>query len=479
MSKEAKKKRGGTALLTLCLILLLNPNFNTVDILPDFIAYLILASLAARHADHTPFFAEARDGCFKLAAITGAKIPGMLVMFSNMSSGRDIVPLFALIFATLELIVLIPLISDTFSALFYIGERGNLPSTIRNFRMLGIGVSPDFLRLFTIVFVSAKAVLSVLPELCLLTFDTDTVMAQLRAIYPTTTVCSLSLVLLLGIVWATLASGYVRAIAREGGIGPAAMAIAGEEKLERLKRERGIKRKLRATSLLFISSVLIFDITFSGVNNGVNILPRFLFAIAMALISFNLFDSKKARNTLIVIGVLFGTASSVTTYFLIKFKSMHEYRDILDFDTAAADYEPVKICALIELAVFLLFMLVFASLFIRFVKSNTGVDKSSPGYGKAAMAFEKRMMKRTVIYLSFPSLIAIMKAVEVFLFGHPQLIYTDASNATVPSITASALPWFGFAIVAVCTFYVLYSYSYLTELKEEIALKYSDEYFSF
>ncbi len=474
MSKQRKKHT--TALMALCLILFFNPNFNTIDILPDFIAYLILARLAGRHADHVPYFAEIRLSCLKLAALTAIKIPAMFVMLANMSSGQDIVPLFTLIFATLELILIIPLVSYAFSAVFYIGERGNLPSAISKYKVLGIYVSPEFLRAYTRVFAVAKAVLSVIPELCLLTFDKDTSMAKMRALYPPLTVCCLLTVMLIGIVWAILSHGYVKAIARDGGIGPAAREIAGEEKLARLERERSVRRRISSVTLLFFSSILIFDITFATVNNGVNIMPRFLFALALIFISYNLFDEKAQKMAVLISGALFSIISVIKSHFLTEFKGRYEYRDLIDFEAAVEAYEPVKVWSLIEGISFLAFILAFGFALIRFVDTHTGADKSSPGYGKAAAAFARRMRMRAIIFLLFPAVIGVMKTVEVFLLANPTLIYTDAADAANPAITASAIPWFGFAIVAVCTVYVLFSYSYTTELKEEIGLKYSDEY---
>lgn len=474
---STKAKGHVTALMTFCLILLFNPNFNIIDIFPDCIAYFLLAALAGKHADHVPYFAEVRSGCLKLGVLTAIKIPAMLIMMANMSTGLDIVPLFSLIFATLELALLLPLIGDTFSAVFYVGERGNLPSTIREYKILFIiKISPDFLRTFTKLFVILKAALSFIPELCHLTFDTDTVMAKLRAIYPGATVISLFVVLLTGVVWLILAHGYVRAIGREGGIASAAREIAGEEKLARLERERTVRRKMNSVSLLFYSSVLVFDITFSGVNNGVNILPRFLFAIAICIISYNLFDSKVHKRSILALTVLFAAVSIVRGYMLTEFKEKYEYRDLLDFKSAEVMYEPVVLWSVIECVVFLAFITVFAVALIKFVASHTGTDENSPGYGRGSLLFAKRMRRRTIIFTAFPALIAIMKAIEVFLLGKPQLIYTEINDGVSSAITASSIPWFGFAIVAVSTVFILYSYSYLTELKEEIGIKYSDEY---
>ena len=49
------------ALSVLCLVFLLVPNFNIIDVLPDFVAYLILARFFGRYADYAPYFAEARE----------------------------------------------------------------------------------------------------------------------------------------------------------------------------------------------------------------------------------------------------------------------------------------------------------------------------------------------------------------------------------------------------------------------------------
>ena len=61
MNKEADKKQKSIyKTVIFSLIFLFNPNISVIDILPDFIAYFLLARAFLYAADRAPHFEEAR-----------------------------------------------------------------------------------------------------------------------------------------------------------------------------------------------------------------------------------------------------------------------------------------------------------------------------------------------------------------------------------------------------------------------------------
>ena len=197
--KHLFTKKHYTAIL-FSLLLLSNPNFHTVDILPDFIGYFLMAGAIGHAADIAPYFSEMRTWLNRLGVITLVKLPATLVMYSNMHTGRDIVPLFTLSFAILELICLLALISNTYSGLSYLGQRSDVNSLISPIKVFGIKVTTNGIKGFTTLFVVVKAVLNTLPTICLLTY-TDANMARLaQTVYGPFELISIATVLLLGIV---------------------------------------------------------------------------------------------------------------------------------------------------------------------------------------------------------------------------------------------------------------------------------------
>ena len=66
--------------ITAVLIFLLNPNVHTIDVLPDFVAYIICAHMLRYAKDRAPYFEEARAGFIKLAIVSALKIPAYFVI---------------------------------------------------------------------------------------------------------------------------------------------------------------------------------------------------------------------------------------------------------------------------------------------------------------------------------------------------------------------------------------------------------------
>ena len=157
-------------LVILALIFLFNPNVNLIDVLPDCIAYILLILVIGAYAETVPYLAECKGAGIKLALVTLIKIPAFSVMSSNMASGKDIVPLFTLVFAVLEMILLYSMLDNGFKALEYIGERTDCASVITPFALKnGKAFTPEALKILTLIFFMAKGILSVIPELFLLT----------------------------------------------------------------------------------------------------------------------------------------------------------------------------------------------------------------------------------------------------------------------------------------------------------------------
>ena len=110
-------------LIVVALIFLFNPNANLIDVLPDIASYVLLIVAIGNLTETVPYLAECKGALVKLSLVALVKIPAFTVMYSNMSFGKDIVPLFTLVFVTLELILLYSAVSNAYNALSYLGER--------------------------------------------------------------------------------------------------------------------------------------------------------------------------------------------------------------------------------------------------------------------------------------------------------------------------------------------------------------------
>ena len=172
-------------LIALSLILLFNPSANIIDILPDCIAYVLLILAISGVHETVPYLKEARDAMVKLALLTSIKIPALAIMYANMGSGKDIVPLFTLVFVTLELVLLYSLVSNAYLALSYLGERTDCRSVREAFTISRARkYTPEKLRFLTYIFFLARGVLNVIPEIFLLTPEDASLRKKLSEAYP-------------------------------------------------------------------------------------------------------------------------------------------------------------------------------------------------------------------------------------------------------------------------------------------------------
>ena len=458
-------------ILFVILLCLTTPTYNTVDILPDFIAYLLLASVVGKYKDYAPYFAEAHSALLKLSLVSLIKIPMMMIMFANMSTGRDIVPLFTLSFAVIELVLLIPAIKDGFSAVFYVGERGGCDAALVGIKLIGSPIRPEAIEGFTVVFAFVKAVFNVVPEFCLLTADTATT-AMLMRLYPTLVIISLLSVLVLGIFYSVVAWKYFGGIIKSGNFGECVRAIAGDERIARVKSEADIRRAIAMMTVLFAASFLTFDVAFSEINHGNNLLPRAIFVIVVWLVGTVIFEKRWEKLTLSLGALLYTAASLINANHLAVFLGAHTYRDLLDFPSAREDYIPCEIWSVIELVAFTFFTVIFLIGFLRFLRNKTVFVGEGEELSRRAKEAKARITLRGIIFVLLPLLINILKTVNVFILANVELIYsTDAAV-----IVTSAAPWFSALIFTVCVVYIFYSHSFTGEIKEEIRLKYADEH---
>ncbi len=479
---KAKGYAVPTLLLFICVFTLFNPNYNTIDIFPDFIGYLILTLIAMKYERLVPYFSEAKSALSKLLIITAAKLPAMLIMLSWMRSGRDIVPLFAFVFATLELIFLLPAIDSIFSAIYYVGERNADDRMLRPFKVLGISMTPLGLRSFTKLFAISKAALSVLPELCLLTFENATVTLRLREIYPILAIICLCAVLLIGLVWAIACFRYVLGIIK-GGFHESALSVAAysapaeseEEKNRRISEERVVRGKLFSLSLFFFATLFTFDLTFSEFNYGVNIIPHSIFALIVLIIGLRLFSSRKIKISLGAVSLGYVISSLVTQKTALDFFSVYSYLDLLDFSPAMDSYIPYEIAAAVELFFFAALIALFTVGFYRFICENIGLLPEGDALARQSRELRRSFTVKGIIMSVIPLLLLMLKTLSIILKADVQLIYFDTANTTMPAIAASPTPWLDPLIFALGICYVIFAYLYIADLKGEVKLKYSNE----
>ena len=158
-------------LLCLSFLFLFNPNLIVVDLLPDFIGYLLLCAALVRLSDLNGTIEEAVSGFKKMTLIDGAKWIAIVWIFgiSEVDEQTSSMLLWSTVFCILELIFAIPAFSKLFSGLSALGDFHENTSihgskVKRNGKRKRVNYTDSAKRL-TVLLVCAKAILAFLPEL--------------------------------------------------------------------------------------------------------------------------------------------------------------------------------------------------------------------------------------------------------------------------------------------------------------------------
>ena len=133
MKTTLKDSKGFNRLLVFSFVMLFNANINILDILPDFIAWFILAKLFERAADSAAYFEEARSAFLKLGWVSLMKIPALVIVLlikGKNTLDNDVFALASFTFGVVEAILSVIAVRYIFEALFHLGERTDFKATL-------------------------------------------------------------------------------------------------------------------------------------------------------------------------------------------------------------------------------------------------------------------------------------------------------------------------------------------------------------
>ena len=473
---EMKHPAHTYGLILFALITLFNPNINVVDVLPDFIGFFILARLFGRGSDIAPHFEEAAVASRRAAILSLCKIPALFVIGvarGQNTMDNDIIVLMAVLFAALEIIFYISAAKNIFAALFYLGERTDASSLIRNDKEM----CSDSLASLSYLLIILKAVAYALPETLRLTRMADigssTIYITGSKYYPYALITGLALTLTVGIAWLIRATKYLKGVKREGKFYTALYSLITSDMIAEHEMRVKKRRSVRACTLFVAGAVLFINLTFSNFEN-INIIPPFAALILISL-SVLYFVSRsglhgKYRHLLITSctgAVIFSALSYV---FEIIFVYKYGYDDLLyEANTEArAAYDTVFTFSVFEflftLAIFVLFFFIMKG----YIRNNLGTHPDSQNYRITDQIYHENLIFRTKRLAVIASVAAFIRLVESFLSGRVMMVLTDSLISSSTSLITSVAPWMGLIVTAANLVFILYSLYYFSNIKDEI-----------
>jgi len=482
---ESTDNKNGSRLLLLALIFLANPNINVIDILPDFVAYFIIAISLGYASDRSPYFAEARADFFKLCIVSLAKIPAlfiqMLVRSGNVGD-NDVGALFAFTFGVIEIIITVSAINNLFNALFYLGQRSYACPTLARFSLSKKNPdkksSPEALRAFAIVFVALKCAAYSLPELLLLSKSVSVgqlgTYFNVAKFYPYIVVIATPTVFILGIIHAKRFYRYITMLTQGGKFRTAVDSMVDEAGRLEIKKKDMLRSMKHALTVFIVASFFTLEIRFSNFNS-VNLFPRFVFALIMIYALVRLSPFTKSTKPAISVATIHAVAALLLSLLEVSFFDSYGYSSLASSNEARAEFLKVVIGSAIEFVLFSL-LIVFSAMLVKdFIANHTGISRASNLYSKIDEEQHGVLTRKVVIWSIFGITSAATRLLNVifrYFSTNVEVTVDNGTYITTSTITQSAIPWFGAAVFLVSAVFVGYTFSLFMLLRDDAEHKY-------
>ena len=328
---QQQKRRQGILPITLALIFLLNPNVHVIDVLPDFVAYIIFAHMLRYAKDRAPYFEEARAGFIKLAIISFFKIPAYFVItFARAGNVHDydIRTLFAFAFGIAELCFSLSVIASLYSALVYLGERSKSGTLIKPYPIgkRGRVGTIDGLRYLTTAFIIVKCAGYALPELLVLTntVSVGEIAFNWAKYYPYSIVILLPLIFIFGVFWANRCRAFARAVTEADDFKASLDSLFDEEGLKELNHRLWLTSLKTALTVMLVATFFTVEIAFDNFK-GVNLLPPFIFGIIMTVGAYRVSRFSRGGRAVLTMGGIYSISALLHYIFKTSFLINYGY----------------------------------------------------------------------------------------------------------------------------------------------------------
>lgn len=356
---------------------LFNPNIMLLDILPDFIGYLLLLTAFSSLAEILPHFDSAVSGFRRMTLVTLLRYPAFYLMswvYFNETSERPIVPLLCLSFGALELIFAIPAFRALFTGMEYAAARSDCPGLLylpqkaaapsaaggKKKKRKKKLISLSRLSALTTVMLIVKAAAELLPELTFLT-SSDSLgyitSHSLNILHyrPYFLVFAGGISLLSGVIWLCRYLSYFRAVSKnQTFLSYLSVGIAEQHRISpESQRDRIF---LRASVLLIAGFALQIDLF----SNARSILPDFLGILLLLIGSAELTKAAPRNRAVPVSGSIAAGISLLATVSNLIFLHHYDYEAVGRIASAGQPFLLVLAATLAEQAALLIF-LVFLS----------------------------------------------------------------------------------------------------------------------
>lgn len=465
-------------MLMLCasFIFFFNPNVIVIDILPDFIGYMLLCGALLKLSDFNDTVGEAVGGFKKMILVDGAKWLAVMWIFgiSSPDERTSSMLLWSFVFCVLEMIFAVPAFLKLFSGLSELGDV--LENSAIHGRKTGNRKSyTERVSRFTVIFVSIKAFGAFLPELAdfgnvarrmrelgNMLYDPNKVFVNIYDFIGLLRGFAFIFTLVFGIVWLVKIMSYFKRVRKDSVFASGLSALYAE----RVSSKIGIFINRYVKTGFFILGAGIF-LTLDLRLENINAIPDFLGGIF--ILAFALYMGKRAianKWAITVMSAAYFFATCFSSYAENHFYSNYSFSAVLRDEEAASAYWTMVGAIAFSGILLIIFGFLLSMLLKQIIAEHTGYVFGSLKNTEA----EKRQIKeaQSEIYRPFVfSLVALVLYVATDILNSFQAYcyaYFKADFGYFAAInTAVGIVFFALTIKA------------LGEIKDAVQIKYALE----
>ena len=407
-------------LVAFALAFIFNPNIAIIDPLPDFIGYVLLTFALNRLSVLNETLGEAKIAFDKMIMVDLGKLFAIIFIFGidAMSERTTSILLWCFVFAVLEGIFLIPAFIKLFKGISELGDfypNSSIHSKVKNANRS----YTERIRNLTIVFVLFKAVMTVLPELSVLSESSTDEISYANSLYRYLGVmrgfCFIP-VLFFGIVWLFKMVKYFKRISTDTSLNSALEEVYSNK--EEKHTSIFVKSYIKSASWFMIVGALVtLDIRIEKIN----MLPDALLLLLFIPALFYFSKVIKTKAIGIKIFMLLYAFSSIASHLLEAYYIENYTYNAMNKDTVAfALYFVSVIFVALQGAMFICLLSAFFKLIKNVISSHTGYvvgrESSSLGEDKRIAEVHKELNKN-FIYAIDLAMLYVLSDVLYALYG--------------------------------------------------------------
>ncbi len=396
-----KKKHINFKAIGLSLIFLFNPNVAVIDILPDFIGYIILCLALVNLADINETIFEALSIFKKMIFIDFAKVIAIMWIFglSVTNEQNSSLLLWSFVFGVLEIVFVIPAFLKLFKGLTELGYVHENTSVIASIK--GKKSKIDKIKNFTVFFLTLKSVLSFLPEFADITstqYSDNVGITNMYRYIGIMRFLAFIPVLIFGIVWIIKIILYFNRINKDKFFTEKLSDIYKNSILS--KKGIFVKRNVLISFVILITALIFsYDLRMENVN----MLPDFV--CGFLLIAFFTTLSKQTvikRKLPIALSIIYTAVAVINYIFEIMFFKNYYYSAIYRNEEAMTAFVLMAVSACISIAIFAMLVCFVLKALEEVIAQHTGMDlilNESNLEAKQKISFEiKKENERYLLY---------------------------------------------------------------------------------